>query len=99
MSTSSSPRTPPRNLPLLLGESPAITSLRREIEAAARTDAKVLVLGETGSGKEVVARLIHDTQCEIVASFCCRQLQRYSGNAVGIGALRSHPGQLHRRVS
>ena len=45
---------------MLLGESPAITSLRREIEAAARTDAKVTVLGETGSGKEVVARLIHD---------------------------------------
>ena len=59
MSTLSSPRTP-RNLPLLLGESPAIISLRREIEAAARTDAKVLVLGETGSGKEVVARLIHE---------------------------------------
>jgi transcriptional regulator with PAS, ATPase and Fis domain len=49
----------PRVLPLLLGESPALVELRRDIQAAARTDAKVLVLGETGVGKEVVAHLIH----------------------------------------
>jgi DNA-binding NtrC family response regulator len=59
MSSFSVPRMN-KNLPVLLGESPAIISLRREIEAAARTDAKVLVLGETGAGKEVVARLIHE---------------------------------------
>lgn len=49
-----------RNVQELIGESPAIAALRQEIEAAARTDAKVLILGETGAGKEVVARLIHD---------------------------------------
>jgi two-component system nitrogen regulation response regulator NtrX len=43
----------------LVGESPAIRALRDDIALAARTQAKVLILGETGTGKEVVARLIH----------------------------------------
>lgn len=59
----------PRNLPDLIGESPAIIDLRQEIEAAARTDAKVLVLGETGAGKEVVARLIHELSVRALRSF------------------------------
>ena len=44
--------------PRLLGNSPQIISVRADIEAAARTDAKVLITGETGVGKEVVARCI-----------------------------------------
>jgi DNA-binding NtrC family response regulator len=43
----------------LIGLSPAIKSIEEEIECAARTEAKVLITGESGVGKEVVARLIH----------------------------------------
>jgi DNA-binding NtrC family response regulator len=45
--------------PVLIGESPSIRQLRTEIERTSRSLAKVLILGETGVGKEVVARLVH----------------------------------------
>ena len=43
----------------LIGRSEAIRAIESEVDLAARSDAKVLVTGETGVGKEVVARLIH----------------------------------------
>ncbi len=43
----------------LLGRSEAVRTILADIECAARSGAKVLITGETGVGKEVVARLIH----------------------------------------
>jgi transcriptional regulator with PAS, ATPase and Fis domain len=46
-------------LPLLVGTSPLIEDLRQEVQRVARSDAKVLITGESGVGKEVVALAIH----------------------------------------
>jgi transcriptional regulator with GAF, ATPase, and Fis domain len=43
----------------ILGRSPALERVLHQVEMVAATDANVLVLGESGSGKELVARAIH----------------------------------------
>jgi two-component system response regulator HydG len=43
----------------LVGESPAMRALRDVVARVARSDAPVLITGETGTGKELVARAIH----------------------------------------
>jgi transcriptional regulator with GAF, ATPase, and Fis domain len=45
----------------LLGRSRVMQRVREDVEEVAHTDATVLILGETGTGKEVVARAIHHT--------------------------------------
>ena len=46
-------------VPVLSGVSPAVVALRKQILQAAPTDARVLITGPNGSGKEVVAWLVH----------------------------------------
>lgn len=44
----------------LLGESPPMRTLRKQVAKLARSQAPVYICGESGSGKELVARLIHE---------------------------------------
>src|SRR5262245_28949602 len=43
----------------IIGESPALKEVLRQVEVVAPTDATVLLQGETGTGKELLARTVH----------------------------------------
>ena len=51
---------PNGTVPRMLGEGHAITQVKQVIEKLARSQAPVYITGESGSGKELAARMIHD---------------------------------------
>jgi formate hydrogenlyase transcriptional activator len=48
------------NFEEIIGNSPALKKILRQVETVATTDSTVLILGETGTGKELIARAIHN---------------------------------------
>jgi len=58
-----------QNLGNMVGESPAFQALLKSIQIVAPTDATVLIEGETGTGKELVARAIHEASSRKGESF------------------------------
>jgi formate hydrogenlyase transcriptional activator len=48
------------NFEEIVGDSPALKSVLRHVETVAPTNSTVLILGETGTGKELIARAIHN---------------------------------------
>ena len=58
-----------QNLGSMIGEGPAFQAVLRAIQVVAPTDATVLIEGETGTGKELVARALHDLSGRSKRSF------------------------------
>jgi DNA-binding NtrC family response regulator len=50
----------PGKFGVLLGRSPAMQELYRQIERVAGTTASVLIIGESGTGKELIAKTVHE---------------------------------------
>ena len=55
----------------LVGQTPAMQLLREQITLIAETDATVLIRGESGCGKELIARSIHDHSTRRDGPFVC----------------------------
>ncbi len=49
-----------RNFEEIMGDSPALKQVLKQVEIVAPTDSTVLIQGETGTGKELIARAIHN---------------------------------------
>jgi transcriptional regulator with PAS, ATPase and Fis domain len=89
----------------MIGTSPAISELRAEVARVARSDAKVLITGESGVGKEVVARAVNAASPRAVHAFTpvnCGGIpetlleSELFGHVKGsfTGAYRDKPGKL-----
>jgi formate hydrogenlyase transcriptional activator len=58
-----------RRLEEIIGNSPALQNVLDQVDLVAPTDSSVLILGETGTGKELIARAIHKASARHMCAF------------------------------
>jgi len=74
----------PRRFEQIIGNSPALESVLEQVEQVAPTDSTVLIQGETGTGKELIARAIHN-----LSSRCGRTFIKLNCAAIPFDLLES----------
>src|SRR5438552_16755740 len=73
-----------RRFEQVIGNSPALESVLEQVERVAPTDSTVLIQGETGTGKELIAHAIHN-----LSSRCGRPFVRVNCAAIPLDLLES----------
>ena len=73
-----------RRFEQVVGNSPALESVLEQVERVASTDSTVLIEGETGTGKELIARAIHN-----ISSRCGRSFVKLNCAAIPMDLLES----------
>src|SRR5689334_9170720 len=73
-----------RRFEQLIGNSPALEAVLEQVQRVAHTDSTVLILGETGTGKELIARAIHN-----ISSRCGRPFIKLNCAAIPFDLLES----------
>jgi transcriptional regulator with GAF, ATPase, and Fis domain len=74
----------PRRFEQLIGSSPALEAVLEQVERVAPTNSTVLIQGETGTGKELIARAIHN-----ISSRCGRPFVKLNCAAIPFDLLES----------
>lgn len=73
-----------RRFEQLIGNSPALEAVLEHVERVAPTDSTVLIQGETGTGKELIARAVHN-----ISSRCGRSFVKLNCAAIPLDLLES----------
>ncbi len=81
-------------LPLLLGDSPAMERVRAIIRRVAPTDAAVLILGEAGVGKSLIARNIHHQSARANGPFVALDMDGLDVDTLPAVLARARGGSL-----
>ena len=81
----------------IVGENAALRAILKQVETVAPTESTVLIRGETGTGKELIARAVHDSEPAQGPHVRQAELRGHSHGTARKRVVRPRERRLHRR--